>query len=236
MVRKKLSKEEIELKIAQGENKRSERLEKRQALSVEDEKQKILQQCIVEADDYHKGLRNRLQIATRYLHDVIEGRKVLETPQIPRIIDLFKSANDLDARVAYRMCREDYQQLVIYCWRFHAGVATALGLAAFEYWDKMVAFPEVQVTGTVILNILNSGSVYRQTLLILKHHKAKFEESELAPFIVHTAKRLLRDGGYFDGKQKKSWTPAQIGILQEIVKLFLVQDNRILEEIAEDSE
>jgi len=236
MVRKKLSKEEIELKIAQGESIRRERLERRQALSMEEEKQKILQQRIVEADEYHKGLRDRLQVATRYLNDVLDGRKTLEIKKIPDIIDLFKSADDLDARVAYRMCREDYQQLVIQCWRFRTGVAADLRQAAFEYWDKMLSFPEVQVTGTVILNILNSGAVYPQTLHILKHYKAKFEESELAPFISHSAKRLLRDGAYFDMKQKKSWTPAQIDILQQIVELFRVRDNRLLEEIAEDSE
>lgn len=231
-----LSPEEKARRIAAGEAVRKARAEKRKNFQAGEEKIKILKQPLVSVDIYHQGLNQRIAEASHYLHDVIFRRETLELKRIPEIVDLFSFPDEIDARVAFKMCYDNYCRLSGLCWHFQRGTAAVLGETAFNFWNKILYFPEVIVSGTLILNILDWGHIGLPLLTILKNHRQKIEDSSMSQVIVHTAERYLRDGGMTPvlTGEVKIWSEAQQDILKEIISLFK-KDLRILEEMAEDS-
>lgn len=231
-----LSPEEKARRIAAGEAVRKARAEKRKNFQAGEEKLNILKQPVVSADIYHKGLNKRISEASHYLHDVIFRRETLELKRLPEIVDLFSFKDELDARVAFKICRDNYCRLSGLCWHFQRGAASVLGETAFTFWNKILSFPEVCVSGTLILNVLDWGHIDMPLLTLLRNHRQKVEDSGMSQVIAFTAERYLRDGGMTQilTGDVKTWNEAQQEILREIISLFK-KDLRSLEELAEDS-
>ena len=235
----RLSDEEIKRRKEAGAAKRAERLEKRRTLELEDEKQRLLREKLPEADYYHQGLSKRIKAADKYLSDVINGRHKLNSDKIPEILELFNLPSTVDAALAYKMCRDEYRELVCRCWYFGTGEEAVLRRTAFEAWNKMLFRPEIEATGWVILNILNAGLVSAETYQVLKQHQQKYVESGIGVFIAITCERMVKNGGFMDVRTftVNKWTPQQVAVLNDIVALFKNSrsDMRMLEEIAEDT-
>ncbi len=235
----KLSVEEINRRKEAGAAKRAERLEKRKYLELEAEKQRLLNEKLPQADYYHQGLSKRIKAAERYLTDVIQDRQKLDADKIPEILELFNLPSMLDAALAYKMCRDEYRDLVCRCWHFGTGEEAVLRRSAFEVWNKMLFRPEIEATGWVIFNILNAGLVCAETYQVLKQHRQKYVDSGIGVFIAITCERMLKNDGFMDVRTftVKKWTPQQVAILNDIVALFknAQTDMRMLEEIAEDT-
>lgn len=232
-----LSKEEIAHRIAAGEAIRQERAKKRELMEKAKEKENILAQSLVSVDAYHKGLKQRVAEACNYLHKVIYQREALEVRRIPEIADLFSFRDEMDLRVAYKMCREDYCRLMGYCWHFQHGKSALLGQSAFGFWNKVLTYPEVDVSGSLILGILADGQIGDHVYVILRDHFSKFVEAGMREVLFHTCKRMLKNGGmvHVITGEVKVWNERQTEILCEIAKLYENRDLRILEEMAEDS-
>lgn len=226
-----LSQEEKARLIEAGAAKRQERFEKRRKLKVENNNQSL-----VSADAFHKGLKKRLAEMSHHLYCVIFRGEQLNMELIPQIVDLFYFQSELDACIAYKMCEEDYQRLITKCWYFQRGKSAVLSKTAFEFWDKVLSFPEIRPGGTVILNILAAGQINELTFEILKKYHKKFEVDGVVPVIANQCEKFLKDGGVKLplSDEAKLWNDEQKSMLQELVQLYRGFDTRTLEEIAED--
>lgn len=231
-----LTQKEINRRIKQGAALRQARSEKRKLKEAE---QARLQQILETAKmkDSYSELSLQVKAAADYLKGVIESGKEPSLERIPEIVKLFVFDDDKGARQAYVMCREEYRLLILRCWHFHFGEFATLGKTAFTFWDRMLSFPEVQITGVIICSLLEYGLIFEETISILTTHKQKFLDAELGGFLNRTAKRLLRQRGVMDFTFNaiKPWTKKQIAYLEQIAEMYEVVDLRMLEDIAEDS-
>lgn len=219
-----LSPEEKARRIAAGEAVRKARAEKRKQLQInkEKEKEEILKQSLVAMDAYHKGLNKQIAKASHYLHDVIYRGETLVLKKIPEIADLFNFPSELDARVAFKMCYENYCQLIGRCWHFQQGRVALLAETAITFWDKILSFPEVIADGPLVFYILETGMIGMPILMIFKKHHQKFVENSTAPIIVNICRRHLRNGGmtHILTGEVKVWNEQQQDILRQIISLF----------------
>ena len=234
-----LSEEEIARLKEAGAAKRAKRLEKRKKLELEAEKQRLLNEKLSRANEYQQALSKRIKEAERYLSDVIRDQRKLDLSKIPEILEPFNLPSTVDPVWAYKMCRDEYRELVCRCWHFGTGEESILRRTAFKAWNKILFCPEIEATGWVILNILNAGLVCPETYQVLKQHRQKYVDSEISDLIALTCERMIKNGGCLDVHTftVKKWTPEQVSILNDIVTLFknARSDMRMLEEIAEDT-
>lgn len=232
-----MSEEEIRQCIAKGEAVRKERLRKKHEEALKAEKESILQQSLVERDNFHQGLKNRIEAAECYLNKVLRDEKMLDMNEVVKIVDLFHFPTILDARVGYKICRYEYDKLICLCWQFAGSRSIVLRQEAYAFWDEMLSYPEGQVTGSIIIALLYLGLLCKETGNILREHQDKFREAGLDCAIVATCKKLLKFGGVMDSKYGNirdfSWK--QMEILKGIIEIFDEPDYRTLEEIAQNS-
>lgn len=209
-----------------------EPLEKRQELNLE----AILNQPLIEPDFYHQGLAVRLKEVDKYLKKVVRGQEALNVREIPKILDLLPLPTNLRLFAHYKICRDEYRNLMYRCFCLNTGPAMVLMRQAYAVWDKLLSLPKFEPSATLILNVLSGGLITPELKKIICRHKQKFVDCGLDGIIKTTAQHLLNDGVYMDRKgQVKRFEPQQRDILAQIPGFFEIRDLRTLEEIAEDT-